>query len=711
MFINIYTLVKRYIASKLKGKKIVISKHGRSKVVSRSSSSKSSSKKKSRSKRKTYTAKELEGKKIVIDDKGVSTVVEKTPEVQTSTVITPVPRMKNVPTTPAENVPPQQVKVTPVSSAVGHTAGGQVTINSPQTQAFGRAAEIAKDKPMVLGGRIDAAPKKNLGEKIVDKTVGAAKDFYTGFKGGFFQSSDTGSKLRGEGINPPTERAGALVGIVTSVASPGKVLKPAGKVVSFLRGTTETVKASKYVKPVVNVASKVYESTRLVKYLVQAGRTVLIGEGTRRTVEGIGVERVGVTDAYIDNKGVDRALGAGYRAEQKAISSDTSVKGYIKRLAYDVSSGFTSDKNAFLSGARTSLESQGYSGERLSSALSSAEKKRNIAGISETAGFIGASASVEQIGRKEVGRVLAKTGYKIPEGTAKQTMVRLAPSVGIAGTIEGGAVTYSFQKARREPTDIKEIMGMAAMGGVSATLIGAPIVGFSSVSPFKSRFVEGIANVIDPLEKPGDIVADIAEAGFRSTVPTVSVPTTFPASTTASTNVNVISSPSFSSVPSVAPPSYPTLNPAPQSFTMTPISETAPMPSSVPPASITPSSTSSSTSTIVPSDTITNIFVSQPSQTPTSVPVATSVPITPTTSTFNSYGKGVFFPTVMPGGGGGGFKPFKNSFLSQAKGYTPSFSAIALGITSTEKDPLAVKTGMGLRPIIVSKGSKAKWGF
>lgn len=331
------------------------------------------------------------------------------------------------------------------------------------------------------------------------------------------------------------------------------------------------------------------------------------------------------------------------------------------------------------------------------------------------------STQSELFGQAGTARTFDATKGVTYEKSLSRRFVQSAQGIAPAGFYEGYATvsldrTYSGQRYSL-PANLQG----GVFGAVSAGTIGGFIGATANRAPKTSKTTNVAAYTIDIYEFPGDFIADkLTKRGFvRGRVPVTTItPTTESFGSVTTTEAQSLSSSTNTLTTSRSRTAVrvPTINPTPTTSTTSIFS---PNPSIV--VTPSPSSTftpvSSLTSIFSPTPTPSTVFSPTPTIATVFSPTTTTTP-TPTPTTVTSPtptpigGRG--FPFLLPFGEGGPKNTFRykkgNAFSGRKYGYTPSFAALELGITSSRapRTPTGGFTGLELRPVITSKRTKGK---
>lgn len=192
------------------------------------------------------------------------------------------------------------------------------------------------------------------------------------------------------------------------------------------------------------------------------------------------------------------------REEAQAIKK----QGFLQNIAYGVNPALSSEKETYYSG----FESAGIP-------RSLAAKERKSRAVGEAFGLLDLSAATERFGLTEFTRVFGENavkGVKIPLNKAAAKIgLTAATIVAPAGFIEGSVGQFGQTQARLQQQRSQDILLSGGLGSVSAGLLGAGIAGLKVNSPGKSIALETAASIIDPFEKPGDILASLQRGAAR----------------------------------------------------------------------------------------------------------------------------------------------------------------------------------------------------
>ena len=450
---------------------------------------------------------------------------------------------------------------------------------------------------------------------------------------------------------PPSERevflfalpGGAFLGKARKAP---KLFQAAKRAVPKVKAAVTKVKATK--------AVTFLRETRPGRFIAGLGQAAAVGEAAR-----VGVETTGrITTPREQRPFLRTGIAAGIRAEEQV----TLSQPFIKRLAADLSLGFSTQqaKDAFKKEIRSSLTKQGLTGEQLDKAVSAVERQRKFVIAGEAAALLGISGSVELTGSKGIIAAFKRLGLKkviVPEKKiGRKLFVTGFKEIAPAGIIEGVTQEAIQQRARRRPFDIKAIGTVGAIGGATAGVLGGGIVGLKIPKPKVSKVLEFGSFIVDPFEKPGDILAAATrKAGAKITGKQVEVPKIFPGVTKATRGAAVISFAPIT-IPKVkAPVIAPSITP--KKPVITPVKRIKSLEQILTPPII--KAPTIPTFPFVPTPiglpTITGAPTPTPIPTPTGVPTPTPTPTTPTPAevptgvpTITPVSVPITFPIVTP---------------------------------------------------------------
>lgn len=273
---------------------------------------------------------------------------------------------------------------------------------------------------------------------------------------------------------------------------------------------------------------------------VPGGRPAAIAAFTKAGVLGIGASTI-ATETLLTagektaSKEQRRFLESGqfYGARQAAAEAENlaiAEKGFTKSLMFELPGGqlYAGDPMAAKGAVREYYKNLGYSESDINTAVAAYERQRKFGAVGEFAGLLTISTASELAGRQFINTAFKAQTTAIAKKQATSKLFSIGfKQIGKAGIIEGIGSEVVQQKARGEKTDFGKIAFAGGVGGLTAGTIGGTI---SATRPFKTTISKGIeyaTYIVDPLEKPGDIAADVLEKGaakIRGTpviVPTV----------------------------------------------------------------------------------------------------------------------------------------------------------------------------------------------
>lgn len=223
-----------------------------------------------------------------------------------------------------------------------------------------------------------------------------------------------------------------------------------------------------------------------------------------------------------DPKLFNLALKGGFAAQ----SSKAQEQGFLKNIANELTP-FAGSKDAFKSGATDVFSNAGLTGKDLDNAVNAALVKRTGRGVGELGSQLAIGAGAEKIGRAGIATAFKAGGSTSVKKSFGSTFKRTFPSLFVAGTFEGSGSVLSQDSFRNQDKSLKRTLEGAAFGGASAGVIGTPIVGFAVSKPAVSKTVNLLANIVDPLEKPSDLLADAGSFANRKLFKTTTVNPSF----------------------------------------------------------------------------------------------------------------------------------------------------------------------------------------
>lgn len=382
-------------------------------------------------------------------------------------------------------------------------------------------------------------------------------------------------------------------------------------------------------------------------------RTVLGPGATGFFARGVaGVGAIGVGTRAFEQRGINRIgrdtgitdLGPAIREAEQNYASGT---GFGRGVAESVSFGF-SDRNRFENEVENSIVARGVSRAQARETAAQVYNQRfNTRARSDVAVGIVGEFTGEGVGRRVTTNAARFITARMPR------LSNRALTVGSAtiGSFSGGVVEGSIQAGASDiqstgRVSARNVARGAAFGGVFAGSAGGGLSFLRSAGTRRgsraANIVEGGLDVLDPLERPGDVTADIFENSYRASAarrgfPRVVAPS-FGNNNAGNRGFN-IGSVARSSARSAAP-----------SFSLTPFTASTPTRGNTPSIANTPSFSLVPTRTrSVAPFSFANTRISNRVTTPVNVP--TNVPARVNTRVNTS--EFPFLPLPAFGGGGG----------------------------------------------------------
>jgi len=377
----------------------------------------------------------------------------------------------------------------------------------------------SSDKDMFGGLEVRAVPKKNIFQKAGSKIKFFGEEFLSGVS--LQKPNETASSIVAGGDF--TAQAGLLfrsAGYGVSIVGSGFGLKGASSVASkagqAVQGVKTSVTASKFGQTALKT-QQALQATRLGRFGLGVGRTA-VQTGGAVIKGGLLVEggsQVGTLTLSKEDKNlikefnINQALKSGF---QKSSEQETWYKGFATELPYGSQ---LVDEQKMRQGIRENLKKQGLSGEKLKKAEDLTYRQGLFRSGGELAGLLEISRTSESIGRKQVAESFARKAQKGVTFESKKSFKKLFGAsflpIARAGFVEGVASETTQQVSRVQDANLKKAGLMGGFGFGSAGLIGGSIVGLSQKAPGASRAIELGTYISDPLEKPGDLLQDVAE--------------------------------------------------------------------------------------------------------------------------------------------------------------------------------------------------------
>ena len=265
--------------------------------------------------------------------------------------------------------------------------------------------------------------------------------------------------------------------------------------------------------------------TRVGTFLRGLGAAEFVRVGAVQTTRPIAL--AGATEAEREFLRAEESRAILSRAIQESTPTIEFAEGespirQVPRILKQVPSIFAAELNIgltsrerFTESIERQLRERGATDPEVSAAISAGLRFRRSAAITEAAGLVGISAVVEATGRTLSSRALASLGT-IPRRRAGLTIFRaVAPPIAAAGFIEGFQQERTQQAIRMQERSLKGAAVMGAAGAATAGILGGAIAATALTQPRTSAALNLFANIADPLEKPGDILADIGEAAGK----------------------------------------------------------------------------------------------------------------------------------------------------------------------------------------------------
>lgn len=346
---------------------------------------------------------------------------------------------------------------------------------------------------------------------------GPVRSFFTGLAEGFTFQMDP------EVQADPTQRArsfGQVFGTVGGIATFGPKAEA-----QATRAGQAVVKATP--DKLIKVAEKIRKSKAI--QTVESSRAL-------RFARDIGVaqaESLAITAAG------EKAILETLTPEEKAIAQSPEFKRQFGDIIQEqerkarekgIKSAVISELS-LLTLPKEEFEQLGRERGLTSQEIDTALKIRKQRGITEIAQNLNIARFSEGVGRREVSKAFQKAaekGVKVPQRQAFSTVFKMsAPGIARAGAIEGFTQEIAQQRERQKDLDLKAAAIMGGIGAGSAGLLGGFIAGTAVTKPGVSKVTETVASIVDPFEKPGDILEDITQATAkrlgRRTMPTPTV--------------------------------------------------------------------------------------------------------------------------------------------------------------------------------------------
>ena len=207
------------------------------------------------------------------------------------------------------------------------------------------------------------------------------------------------------------------------------------------------------------------------------------------------------------------AMQAGFKAEESHVAGKIPFVGRTlynwpgAPLVAGAGKDFSKSEMAFYTAVDEYYKGQGLTGVDLQNATIAAMRMRKAGASGEVAGTLSANVMSEIWGQK----MLSEAGANIVAG--KGTFWKPAFQIGKAGFMEGVSGELSTQMGRYEDISVGKMAFAGGAGFVTAGLLGGTIAKLSGKPG--GKILSGAANVLDPYEKPGDILAGMFEKGAK----------------------------------------------------------------------------------------------------------------------------------------------------------------------------------------------------
>jgi hypothetical protein len=424
------------------------------------------------------------------------------------------------------------------------------TGEQPTSKAPESFVEKIKDSPKEPETEKNTMPPPTVhaADNIKTRTTAGRiiNDLTTSFLTGFGLKDDALTTQRIQsGGGTIAEEAGLLAGSVAQFVAPGKIAQGVSKATTI---TKSTLQASRFGQAISNLPSFPRQVVTFTGDLIEIGAR---GSVISQTGLQVGKSRAGFKELGLDKETTQTALKEASQAEREYVEGLPGIRETIKttfkegipsglssakqtgqkmgfELLGSVASGRTG-RDAFKEQIEQSLLSQGI--DPVTAAAASEQSSNFLKGrnVGEIVALADISRAVEGTGRLALKETFTNP-FKTGSGGLKQflqTASTTAGRIGQAGFIEGATQELTQQQTRFQPFDAGAIVEMGSLGAVSAGTIGGLIAGsrvaketaidVASKSFFRGlgRTTETVANVLDPLEKVGDVSQDLFEEGAK----------------------------------------------------------------------------------------------------------------------------------------------------------------------------------------------------
>ena len=359
-------------------------------------------------------------------------------------------------------------------------------------------SKVSTAKSSVQSGVVDVAPPKG--------------NIFTRFGTGVAKGFTFDKEYAGEVRNNPAMQGEAVVGwalgttagyaTVSSEWVAGKVGGGLSKGYGWVSGKTKALFGW---LPKTNPGPVTTTVTQTAAGIAGGAATVKVAKETSVMTASPEQKKIMKTDSF------QYALSAAYRAEEKEVNKG----GFWKSAAYGVSPYFSSRKKVWQDTVRNELSKQGYSGTKLDTAVSAANRYRKSSNWGEAASMVWIGSRSEKIGRTLIGNVFRKKTSTVLAKSGGKLAARTVPAVTLAGFSEGGSSSIVQDYAREQPTDYMKAGVYGALGAATAGGIAYGISVTQVTKPVLNKVIRGAANLSDPFEVPGDKFADFTEFAAR----------------------------------------------------------------------------------------------------------------------------------------------------------------------------------------------------
>lgn len=447
--------------------------------------------------------------------------------------------------------------------------GGYITSTGKTTTSYSEALEDAKQlrykneqikksttsQPLQsykYTGGDGQITEANTKEKIAMRlkrtpVVGDVYDFFSGFSSTVLRSTESQKRqlnYRDIETLETGEAVGATLGNVANIYLSSDIAatlfpKIGSKIITTGGKAKQAFESSKTIQQAKQVIegsktiqkAKKLSQTQPAKFVKDFGTTILRGYGI---IEGS--KQISKLTApkeqrdLMNQEGFRKSVKLGFEAEKEQVSQEP----FYRTLAYEGISSLISSKKSKQSydeAVRSELKRQGLSSEEIETGVKAARRFKTGAGLGEIGALLDISRSSEKIGRGLVAEAFEKSSQKGEQFVQKKAFSTLfkktAPVIGVAGFVEGFSQELTQQQSREQDFNIKTSALMGGIGFGTAGLLGGVIAGTSLNKPVVSKTLEYGSYLIDPYEKPGDLLADLGEniarrAGRQVKTPTIS---------------------------------------------------------------------------------------------------------------------------------------------------------------------------------------------